>query len=128
MSRRPLVVVPDFLTEASLEQRVLEDVADVRALANPEEDEILRQAPEADVLIFFHEVRLTGRSLAQLLSLSERPTREEPSRRAGLQTWFCWSAIRSRTFTTPPAFARWCWQDGTSIAPTRKRVGSDPSC
>src|SRR5207248_521911 len=66
MTRRPLVVVPDFLTEASLEQRVLEDVADVRALANPDENELLRQAPEADVLIFFHEVRLTGRSLAQL--------------------------------------------------------------
>src|SRR5438105_10347274 len=66
MSRRPLVVVPDFLTEASLEQRVLEDVADVRALASPDENELLRQVPEADVLIFFHEVRLTGRSLAQL--------------------------------------------------------------
>src|SRR5437868_12812640 len=66
MSRRPLVVVPDFLTETNLEQRVLDGIADLRFLHSADEGEVIRQTPDADVLIFFHEVRLTDRSFAQL--------------------------------------------------------------
>src|SRR5205085_9557647 len=41
-------------------------IADLRVLHSADEGEVIRQPPDADVLIFFHEVRLTDRSFAQL--------------------------------------------------------------
>src|SRR5438874_1125636 len=65
MSQRPLVVVPDFLTEAGLERRVLDPLADIRLLQTNDEAEIIRRTPDAEVLIIFHEIRLSERTLGQ---------------------------------------------------------------
>lgn len=66
MSQRPLVVVTDYLAEAGTEQQVLDGVADVQLLQTNDEADVARRAAGADVLLVFHEVRLTERSLAQL--------------------------------------------------------------
>jgi D-3-phosphoglycerate dehydrogenase len=66
MSRRPLVVVTDYLSEAAVEEQVLGAVADVQLLRAKDEGEVVRRAAAADVLLIFHEVRLTERSLAHL--------------------------------------------------------------
>lgn len=66
MSQRPLVVLADFLTEASFEERVLAGVAEVRCLQTADETEVVRRASDADAVIFFHEIRFSERSFAHL--------------------------------------------------------------
>lgn len=66
MSARPLLVVADFLTESTHEDRVLSGVANVRFLHTTDETEVVRRAPEAEALIFFNEIRLSDRCFSQL--------------------------------------------------------------
>ncbi len=66
MSRRPLVVATDFLSEVGPEQQVLESVADVKLLQTNDEADVAATGAEADVLLVFHVLKLTERSIGQL--------------------------------------------------------------
>jgi len=66
MSRRPLVVVTDYLAEAGPEQQVLGTLADLQLLQTNDEADVARRAVDADVLLVFHDIRLTERALAPL--------------------------------------------------------------
>lgn len=66
MSSRPLVSVVDYLTEPTVERSVLHSVADLVLLGATDESEVIERAAEADVLLAFHEIRLTGKSLSRL--------------------------------------------------------------
>jgi phosphoglycerate dehydrogenase-like enzyme len=66
MSSRPLVVVTDHLAEMGVEKPVLHDVADVRLLQTSDEGDVARRGADADVLLVYHDIRVTTRSLAAL--------------------------------------------------------------
>jgi phosphoglycerate dehydrogenase-like enzyme len=66
MSKRPLVVVTDHLAEAGVERAVLDPVADVRLLQTNDENVVARQGADADVLLVFHNILLTGKTLESL--------------------------------------------------------------
>src|SRR5438128_1989356 len=66
MAKLPIVVVPDYLTEARYEQEVLEGIAEIRMLQTTDENEMVRRVPEASAILFFHEIQLTEASLGKL--------------------------------------------------------------
>jgi phosphoglycerate dehydrogenase-like enzyme len=66
MSSRPLIVVTDHLTEAGVERPILDAVADLKVLRTTDETEVARFAPQADVLLVFHDIRLSERCISQL--------------------------------------------------------------
>src|SRR3954471_17477921 len=66
MSQRPLVVVTDSVAETGPERRVLDDVADVKLLQTSDEADIGRDGRDADVLLVFHNIKISERSLTQL--------------------------------------------------------------
>jgi C-terminal binding protein len=65
-AERPVVVVTDFLAEAGPEKQVLDDLADLVLLQTNDEADVARRAAEADVLLVFHDIQLTDRSIAHL--------------------------------------------------------------
>jgi C-terminal binding protein len=67
MSSRPLVCITDVLHEADLEREVLDPVADVRLFQLDDEADVARLAADADVLLVYHTIRLTERSLSALV-------------------------------------------------------------
>lgn len=66
MSNRPLVVVTDHLAEAGEEKPVLDGIADVLTLQTNDESEVIRRGGNADVLLVYHDIRLTERTLSAL--------------------------------------------------------------
>ena len=66
MSERPLVVVTDYLTEAGPEKAVLDDIADLRLLQTNDEADVIRRGRDADVLLVFHDIKLSGPTIASL--------------------------------------------------------------
>jgi phosphoglycerate dehydrogenase-like enzyme len=66
MAARPLVVITDYLAEAGIEKTVLDPVADLKMLQTSDEAEVARSGTEADVLLVFHDIKLTERSLSRL--------------------------------------------------------------
>jgi D-3-phosphoglycerate dehydrogenase len=66
MNGRPLVVITDHLAELGVERPVLESVADVRLLQTSDEMDVVRRGSEADVLLVYHDIKLTERGLAGL--------------------------------------------------------------
>ncbi len=66
MGQRPLVVVTDYLSEAGPETQILGDLADIKLLQTNDERDVLRDASRADVLLVYHDIKLTERSIAQL--------------------------------------------------------------
>jgi C-terminal binding protein len=66
MSHRPLVVITDYLSEAGPEAQALEDVADLRLLQTHDELDVQRRGSDADVLLVFHDIKLTERSIGRL--------------------------------------------------------------
>jgi phosphoglycerate dehydrogenase-like enzyme len=66
MSGRPLAVITDALAEAGVERDVLDPVADVKPLQTDDEADVARHGGAADVLLVFHTIKLTERSLAVL--------------------------------------------------------------
>lgn len=66
MSTRPLIVVTDHLIEAGVERPILDAIADLKILRTTDEMQVARVAPEADVLLVFHDIRLTERCISQL--------------------------------------------------------------
>jgi phosphoglycerate dehydrogenase-like enzyme len=63
---RPLVVVTDYLAEAGPEARTLADLAELKLLQTSDEADVARQADAADILLAYHDIRLTERSISQL--------------------------------------------------------------
>jgi phosphoglycerate dehydrogenase-like enzyme len=66
MSARPLVVITDHLAEAGVERMVLDTVADMRLLQTHDEAVVTRYGADADVLLVFHDIKLTDRSISHL--------------------------------------------------------------
>ncbi len=66
MSTRPLVVVTDHLAETGVERPVLEAIAELRTLQTSDEADVVRSAPNADVLLVYHDIKLGEHSIAQL--------------------------------------------------------------
>lgn len=66
MSQRPLVVVTDHLAEAGVEKPVLDEVADIRILQTSDEDVVLQRGRDADVLLVFHDIRLSEKVIGGL--------------------------------------------------------------
>jgi D-3-phosphoglycerate dehydrogenase len=66
MRSRPLVVVTDHLAEAGVERAVLDPIADVRLLQTSDERHVARAGADADVLLVFHDIRLTEVALGAL--------------------------------------------------------------
>jgi D-3-phosphoglycerate dehydrogenase len=64
MASRPLIVVTDHLAEAGVERPILESVADIRLLQTGDENEVVRRGSEADVLLVYHDIKLTERGLS----------------------------------------------------------------
>lgn len=66
MSSRPLVVVTDHLAESGVEKPVLEDIAEIRLLQTSDEADVIRRGSDADVLLVYHDIKLTARSIGEL--------------------------------------------------------------
>lgn len=66
MNTRPLVVVTDHLAEAGVEKPVLDGLAEVRLLQTNDEDIVVRRGADADVVLVYHDIRLSARTLHAL--------------------------------------------------------------
>jgi len=66
MSTRPLIVVTDHLAEAGVERPILDAIADVKLLQTTDEADVVRLAPQADVLLVYHDIKLSERCIGQL--------------------------------------------------------------
>src|SRR5262245_59677906 len=66
MSARPLVVVTDTLDETGVERPVLDAVADLKLLQTTDEGEVIRSGSTADVVLVYHDIKLTERSISQM--------------------------------------------------------------
>src|SRR5262249_2590918 len=60
------IVVTDFLSEAGLEAEVLGDLADIKLLQTTDETVVIRQASHADVLLVYHDIKLSERCIKEL--------------------------------------------------------------
>jgi D-3-phosphoglycerate dehydrogenase len=66
MGERPLVVVTDHLAEGGVERPILDPVADLRLLQTSDERVVARDGREADILLVFHDIRLTEPTITAL--------------------------------------------------------------
>ena len=64
--QRYQVVVTDTLAEIGPERQLLDDLAEVTLLATNDEADVARRAAHADVLLVYHTIKLTERSIAAL--------------------------------------------------------------
>ncbi len=66
MTQRFQVIVTDTLPEIGAECKILDDVADVKLLQTNDEADVARLATGADVLLVYHTIKLTERSIAAM--------------------------------------------------------------
>ena len=67
MSDRFLAVIPDFITDSlKPEREILGDIAQVTALGAHSEDDLVGHIEMADVIMLYHEVSLTRRTIERL--------------------------------------------------------------
>jgi C-terminal binding protein len=66
MTSRFRVVVTDYLAEAGSEKRVLDDIADITLLQTHDEAAVIPHAGQADVLLVYHDIKLSERAIASL--------------------------------------------------------------
>lgn len=66
MSTRPLVVVTDHLAETGVERPVLEAIADLKLLQTHDENDVIRHGAGADVLLVYHDIKISVRAIAHL--------------------------------------------------------------
>jgi phosphoglycerate dehydrogenase-like enzyme len=66
MKQRYQVIVTDTLAEVGPERKILDAVADVTLLQTYDEADVARCGADADVLLVYHTIKLTERSIAQL--------------------------------------------------------------
>ncbi|MFO0864388.1 MAG: hypothetical protein U0744_06975 [Gemmataceae bacterium] len=60
------VVVTDYLAEAGPEKKILNEVADIRLLQTHDENDVARLGADADVLLVYHDIKLTERSISAM--------------------------------------------------------------
>jgi phosphoglycerate dehydrogenase-like enzyme len=60
------VVVTDSLAEIGPERKILDDIADLTILQTNDEADVARRGSHADVLLVYHTIQLTERSIAAL--------------------------------------------------------------
>jgi len=60
------VLITDYLSEAGSERKILDDLADIELLQTYDEADVAKRGREADVLLVFHDIKLTERSIATL--------------------------------------------------------------
>jgi D-3-phosphoglycerate dehydrogenase len=63
---RPQVVVTDSLAEIGAERQLLDEIADITMLQTNDEADVARLATHADVLLVYHTIKLTERSISAL--------------------------------------------------------------
>jgi C-terminal binding protein len=66
MTQRYQVIVTDALAEVGPERKILDDIADVMLLKTNDEADVARLGSEADVLLVYHTIKLTERSISTL--------------------------------------------------------------
>ncbi len=66
MTRRFHVVVTDTIAEAGPERKYLDDLAELTLLGTNDEADVAREATEADVLLVYHTIKLSERSIGTL--------------------------------------------------------------
>ena len=66
MIPRPQVVVTDSLAEIGPERMALDDIADITMLQTNDEADVARHGANADVLLVYHTIKLTERSISAL--------------------------------------------------------------
>ncbi|MCS6849752.1 MAG: C-terminal binding protein [Gemmataceae bacterium] len=66
MNQRPLVAITDYLAEAGPEKAVLDAFAEVVLLQTTDEADVVARAADASVLLVFHDIKLTERSIPHL--------------------------------------------------------------
>lgn len=66
MSARPLVVVTDYVADPGAEKQILDGVADLKLLQTYDEELVIRDGKDADVLLVFHGIKLTAKSISTL--------------------------------------------------------------
>ena len=66
MIPRPQVVVTDSLAEIGPERKALDDIADITMLQTNDEADVARHGANADVLLVYHTIKLTERSISAL--------------------------------------------------------------
>jgi phosphoglycerate dehydrogenase-like enzyme len=64
--RRFQVVVTDHLAEIGPERKILDDIADITLLETNDEADLPRRGAHAEVLLVYHTIQLTERSIAAL--------------------------------------------------------------
>jgi C-terminal binding protein len=66
MPPRHQVLVTDGLAEIGAERKILDDIADVTLLQTNDEADVARRGSEADILLVYHTIKLTERSIGAL--------------------------------------------------------------
>src|SRR4051812_41761314 len=66
MTQRYQVIVTDALAEVGPERKILDDIADVTLLQTNDEADVARRGAEADVLLVYHTIKITERTIATL--------------------------------------------------------------
>lgn len=66
MTQRFQVVVTDALAEIGPERKILDEVAEVKLLKTNDEADVAKQGAEADVLLVYHTIKLSERTIAAL--------------------------------------------------------------
>jgi D-3-phosphoglycerate dehydrogenase len=66
MTQRYHAMVTDCLAEVGPERKILEDVADLTLLKTDDEADVARRGAEADVLLVYHTIKITERTIATL--------------------------------------------------------------
>ncbi|MFM7150387.1 MAG: NAD(P)-dependent oxidoreductase, partial [Gemmataceae bacterium] len=64
-----MVAVTDHLAEAGVETPILQEVADLELLQTVDEMEVVRRARHAAILLVYHDIKLTSKSLGELPNL-----------------------------------------------------------
>jgi phosphoglycerate dehydrogenase-like enzyme len=66
MTQRYHVVITDYLAEAGPEKKLLDNLADITLLQTSDESDVARRGSEADVVLVYHDIKLTDRSIGVL--------------------------------------------------------------
>jgi lactate dehydrogenase-like 2-hydroxyacid dehydrogenase len=66
MTTRPLIVVTDYLAESGPETKVIEGLGELKLLQTSDEMEVARRGADADILLVFHDIKLTEKSISHL--------------------------------------------------------------
>lgn len=66
MHSKPVIVVPDYLTECTIEREVYGPEATIRLLGATDEGQILDAVEDADVILLYHDIVLSARSISRM--------------------------------------------------------------